>query len=52
VTIRPYLLRAVNTIDAAARLTVGACALLRGFILDAPKPKRDPFTGLPEERPN
>ena len=48
------LLWTVNTVEAAAIATVGACVLVRGLILDEPKPrtKRDPFTGLPEDRPN
>jgi hypothetical protein len=50
--IRPILLRLLNTVEAAAVLAVGACTLLRGLILDEPKPRRDPFTGRPEDRPN
>jgi hypothetical protein len=51
--IRLAILRALSTIEAAAVATLGACVLVRGFILDAPQPKRDPFTGRPEDsRPN
>jgi hypothetical protein len=51
--IRSALLWTVNTIEAAAIAAVGACVLVRGLILEEPaKPKRDPFTGRAEERPN
>lgn len=51
--IRSALLWTVHTIEAVAIAAVGACVLVRGFILEAPsRPKRDPFTGRPEDRPN
>lgn len=51
--IRSAFLHALNTVEAVAVITVGACTLLRGFILEQPqRPKRDPFTGQPETGPN
>jgi hypothetical protein len=53
--IRRAFLWTLDTVESLAITAVGACVLVRGFILDEPvrpKPKRDPFTGLPEEKPN
>jgi hypothetical protein len=57
--IRRRLLWTLDTITAVCVATVGACVVLRGLLVDEPpktgKPvrtKRDPFTGLPEDRPN
>ena len=48
--IRRALLWTITTVEAAAIAAVGACVLVRGLILEEPrKPKRDPFTGRPEE---
>jgi hypothetical protein len=51
---RRALLWTIDTVAAVAVATVGACVVLRGLIIDEPvvKPKRDPFTGRPESRPN
>jgi hypothetical protein len=50
--LRAAILWTINTLEAAAIATVGACVLVRGLVLDEPKPKRDPYTGRPESRPN
>ena len=50
--IRLTLLHAIDAVKTIAAATVGACVVLRGLILDEPKPRRDPFTGRAEDRPN